>query len=67
MRLHREEDTIIPADDGFPEEKIPRYRKWYCILMNIIDYRYWFCKFCGYTYPWGLCFLMDCPRHGRKL
>jgi len=62
--LIRLPDLIIPPEEGYPEERIPQYTQLYCILMTIIDIRFWFCK-CGYTYPYGLCFLLDCKLHNK--
>jgi len=35
---------------------------WLCKLMNILDFRYWFCE-CGYISPYGLVISADCKKH----
>ena len=44
------------------EEKILRI---YYRLMNIIDFRYWFCD-CHYELGWGLMIDMSCKYHGEQ-
>jgi len=37
--------------------------KFYCFIMNIIDFRYWFCN-CHYYSPYGLVISADaCKKH----
>jgi len=34
----------------------------YCRIMNVIDFRYWFCD-CGYEAPYGKVISADCKKH----
>ena len=36
--------------------------KVYCTIMNIVDFRYWFCD-CEYVTPYGLTINTQCKNH----
>lgn len=38
------------------------YEEWFCKLMNLIDFRYWFCE-CHYQAPYGRVISGDCKKH----
>lgn len=43
----------------------PYMRQWNdleCWIMNLIDYRYWFCE-CHYQSPYGPVVMAGCPKH----
>ena len=39
-----------------------RWKKWQCIIMNFMDFRYWFCD-CHYEVPYGKVIMGGCPKH----
>jgi len=47
-------------------EKNNQYSKLYCLIMNIIDFRFWFCD-CNYTSPYGLVVAAECKKHNGKV
>lgn len=66
MNIFRKPDWIIQDEDEIePVIKISQYTLFYCILMTIIDFRYWFCG-CHYTPPYGLLHPMMCKKHGIR-
>jgi hypothetical protein len=36
--------------------------KLYCLVMNILDIRFWFCE-CGYYDPYGKVICAHCKKH----
>jgi hypothetical protein len=38
------------------------YYTWYCKIMRIINFKYWFCE-CHYCSPYGLVISADCEKH----
>ncbi len=38
------------------------YTKLYCFLMNLLDFRYWFCE-CECFAPYGRVISGDCKKH----
>ena len=38
------------------------YTRLYCTIMNVIDFRLWFCE-CKYYEPYGRVTSADCRRH----
>jgi hypothetical protein len=55
-------DTKKDFDQAVKNIKPKQYRKWECIILNIIDIRYWFCN-CGYCAPYGKVISAECKRH----
>ena len=62
---------VLVAANGKVITKVPtvqpiiairQWKKWECILMNIIDFRNWFCN-CYYTKPYGLVIMGGCKKH----
>ena len=37
--------------------------KTYCLIMNIVDFRYWFCPMCHYRALYGKVISADCKKH----
>jgi hypothetical protein len=45
------------------QEKVERqWKPWECVILNIIDFRFWFCD-CHYTSPYGRVVMADCNKH----
>jgi len=50
------------ASIKFNEGKKYHHSKFYCSIMNLIDFRYWRCE-CHYKYPYGRVISADCEKH----
>lgn len=59
---------IAPPELGQPRDKdgmpdtTKHYSRWFCALMNVIDFRYWGCE-CHWWAPYGRVIHMGCKRH----
>jgi len=42
-----------------------RYSKFYCWVMNKIDFKYWFCE-CHYMCPSGKVIMGGCKKHDKE-
>ena len=52
--------TIYYFYDNYKKEN---KSKFYCFIMNIIDFRYWQCNMCHYKSPHGKIISADCKKH----